>query len=88
MLIASKYEEIFAPQVDDFVYITDGTYSSHEVLHMESVVLNALRFSLTAVTPHTFLRRLTSLMSFPDQVPQPPCTFEQMTETASFLLHQ
>jgi len=31
MLIASKYEEIFAPQVDDFVYITDNTYSSTEV---------------------------------------------------------
>lgn len=32
MLIASKYEEIFAPQVDDFVYITDNTYSSTEVM--------------------------------------------------------
>ncbi|KAJ1481014.1 cyclin-like protein [Baffinella frigidus] len=68
MLLASKYEEIFAPQVEDFVYITDGTYSAHEVLHMESVVLNALRFSLTAVTPHTFLRRLTSLMCLPDEL--------------------
>ena len=28
MLIASKYEEIFAPQVEDFVYITDSTYSA------------------------------------------------------------
>jgi cyclin-A len=31
MLIASKYEEIFAPQVEDFVYITDNTYTAEEV---------------------------------------------------------
>ncbi len=35
MLIASKYEEIFAPRVEDFVYITDSTYSETEVLQME-----------------------------------------------------
>mmetsp|Transcript_30069 Transcript_30069/g.58751 ORF Transcript_30069/g.58751 Transcript_30069/m.58751 type:complete len:454 (+) Transcript_30069:127-1488(+) len=68
MLIASKYEEIFAPQVDDFVYITDNTYSSTELLHMETVILNALRFNLTAVTPHTFLRRITSLLAVTEQV--------------------
>lgn len=27
MLIASKYEEIYAPEVQDFVYITDKAYS-------------------------------------------------------------
>jgi cyclin A len=68
MLIASKYEEIFAPQVEDFVYITDSTYTSAEVLHMEVTVLNALRFNLTAVTPHCFLKRLTSVLGFNDQV--------------------
>jgi len=26
MLIASKYEEIYAPEVRDFVYITDKAY--------------------------------------------------------------
>ncbi|CAI5463879.1 unnamed protein product [Closterium sp. Yama58-4] len=30
MLIASKYEEIYAPQVDEFCYITDNTYRRHE----------------------------------------------------------
>ena len=67
MLIASKYEEIFAPQVEDFVYITDSTYSASEVLHMEVTVLNALRFNLTAVTPMCFLTRLASLLGFDEQ---------------------
>lgn len=32
MLVASKYEEIYAPQVDEFCYITDNTYSREQVL--------------------------------------------------------
>ena len=71
MLIASKYEEIFAPQVEDFVYITDSTYSATEVLQMEVTVLNALRFNLTAVTPHCFIKRLTTVMGLDEQVPPP-----------------
>jgi cyclin A len=31
MLIAAKYEEIFPPTVDDFVYISDNTYCKAEV---------------------------------------------------------
>jgi len=57
MLIASKYEEIYAPQVDEFCYITDNTYSREHVLSMERMVLNALDFELTHPTSKTFLRR-------------------------------
>lgn len=35
MLIASKYEEIYAPEVRDFVYITDRAYTKEEILKME-----------------------------------------------------
>lgn len=27
MLIASKYEDIYAPEISDFVYITDKAYT-------------------------------------------------------------
>jgi cyclin A len=57
MLIASKYEEIYAPQVDEFCYITDNTYSRDDVLAMERTVLDALEFELTQPTIKTFLRR-------------------------------
>eukprot|EP00961_Rhodomonas_salina_P226213 3058300-Rhodomonas_salina.2 len=42
-----------------------------QVLTMESVVLNALRFNLTAVTPYTFVRRIATLLSLrsPDPIP-------------------
>lgn len=35
MLIACKYEEIYAPEVKDFVYVTDKAYTREEVLRME-----------------------------------------------------
>ncbi|KAL0316960.1 UNVERIFIED_CONTAM: Cyclin-A1-1 [Sesamum calycinum] len=57
MMIASKYEEICAPQVEEFCYITDNTYFKDEVLQMESAVLNYLKFEMTAPTPKCFLRR-------------------------------
>ncbi|MCO5601599.1 hypothetical protein L7F22_055722 [Adiantum nelumboides] len=57
MLVAAKYEEICAPQVEEFCYITDNTYCKEEVLDMERQVLNQLHFELTGPTTKTFLRR-------------------------------
>ncbi|KAK3163204.1 hypothetical protein QOZ80_1AG0000590 [Eleusine coracana subsp. coracana] len=57
MLIAAKYEEICAPQVEEFCYITDNTYFRDEVLEMEASVLNYLKFEMTAPTAKCFLRR-------------------------------
>lgn len=57
MLVASKYEEIWAPEVKDFVYISDEAYSREQILEMEKIMLNTLRFNLTIPTPFTFLSR-------------------------------
>ncbi|CAI5466731.1 unnamed protein product [Closterium sp. Yama58-4] len=57
MLIASKYEEIWAPEVRDFVYISDNAYSRAEVIALEKDMLNALRFQLTVPTPYVFASR-------------------------------
>ncbi|XVF47927.1 hypothetical protein PTKIN_Ptkin03bG0149000 [Pterospermum kingtungense] len=57
MLIASKYEEICAPRVEEFCFITDNTYTRGEVLKMESNVLNFLCFQLSVPTTKTFLWR-------------------------------
>ncbi|KAG8097584.1 hypothetical protein GUJ93_ZPchr0013g37555 [Zizania palustris] len=56
MLIASKYEEISPPNVEDFCYITDNTYMKKEVVNMESDILNVLKFELGNPTTKTFLR--------------------------------
>jgi len=57
MLIASKYEEIYAPEVRDFVYITDRAYTREEILQMESDMLNTLQFQCTVPTVHYFMHR-------------------------------
>lgn len=57
MLLASKYEEMYAPEVRDFVYITDETYSSEEILKMERMMLKELDYSFGNPLCLHFLRR-------------------------------
>ncbi|KAJ0250192.1 Cyclin [Hirschfeldia incana] len=57
MFIASKYEEIFAPGIAEFCFITDSTYTKDQVLEMESQVLKHFSFQIYAPTSKTFLRR-------------------------------
>ncbi|KAK6939659.1 Cyclin, C-terminal domain [Dillenia turbinata] len=59
MLIASKYEEISPPHVEDFCYITDNTYTKDEVVKMEADILKSLKFEVGNPTIKTFLRRFT-----------------------------
>ena len=57
MLLASKYEEIFAPEVRDFVYITDKAYTREQILEMEAWMLRVLEFRVSVPTPFVFLNR-------------------------------
>ena len=67
MLVAAKYEEIFPPTIEDFVYISDNTYARADVLDMESQLLRALNFAVTVVTPFQFLGYLCDAA-----IPLPP----------------
>ncbi|PKA47285.1 Cyclin-A1-1 [Apostasia shenzhenica] len=69
MLIAAKYEEICAPQVEEFCYITDNTYFKDEVLQMEANVLKFLKFEMTSPTAKCFLRRFVRVAQCSDEVP-------------------
>ncbi|CAN1250024.1 CYCB1-4, partial [Linum perenne] len=57
MLIACKYEEIWAPQVNDFVCISDKAYTGEQILLMEKSILQRLEWYLTVPTPYVFLVR-------------------------------
>lgn len=50
-----KYEEIYPPEVEEFVYITDDTYTKRQLLRMEQMILKVLAFDLTAPTINQFL---------------------------------
>ncbi|XP_060765611.1 cyclin-A1 [Neoarius graeffei] len=55
ILLAAKYEEIYPPEVDEFVYITDDSYTKKQLLRMEHLMLKVLSFDMAAPTSHQFL---------------------------------
>lgn len=55
MFLASKYEEIYPPDISEFVYITDDTYNKRQVIRMEHLILKVLGFDLSVPTPLTFI---------------------------------
>jgi len=57
MLIAAKFEEIYPPEVRDFVYITDNAYTKDEILTMEVTMLTMLKFVLCYPTVAHFFER-------------------------------
>jgi len=68
MFIASKYEEIYPPDVGEFVYITDDTYNKRQVLRMEHLVLKVLGFDLSGPTANVFLSQMCQWSKSPEKV--------------------
>ncbi|KNC47791.1 G2/mitotic-specific cyclin-A [Thecamonas trahens ATCC 50062] len=69
MLVASKFEEIYPPLVKDFVFITDNTYSRAQVIQMETIILQTLKFELVVSTPLPFLVRYARAVDdLPDEI--------------------
>lgn len=54
LLLASKYEEMFSPNIEDFVYITDNAYTSSQIREMETLILKELKFELGRPLPLHF----------------------------------
>ncbi|XP_075064180.1 G2/mitotic-specific cyclin-B2-like [Mixophyes fleayi] len=63
LLVASKYEEMYTPEVGDFVYITDNAYSASQIREMEMIILRELNFDLGRPLPLHFLRRASKSCS-------------------------
>lgn len=63
MFIAAKYEEILAPSVDEFVYMTENGYTKEDILKGERIVLQVrlVSSSLTSIRAHTYIWFLQTL---------------------------
>uniref|UniRef100_A0A6U7XGX0 Uncharacterized protein n=1 Tax=Eutreptiella gymnastica TaxID=73025 RepID=A0A6U7XGX0_9EUGL len=62
MLLAAKYEEIYPPEVKDFIYIAANTYTRDDILRMERLMFATLEFNLTVPTVYVFLQRGLQVM--------------------------
>ena len=60
MFIAAKYEEILAPSVDEFVFMTEGGYSKEEILKGERIMLQTLEFKISQYcSPYSWMRKIS-----------------------------
>lgn len=60
MFIAAKYEEILAPSVDEFVFMTEKGYSREEILKGERIVLQTLDFNVSHYcSPYSWMRKIS-----------------------------
>ncbi|KAM0518613.1 hypothetical protein ACHAPE_004377 [Trichoderma viride] len=59
ILVASKYEEINCPSLEEIVYMVDGGYTGDDILKAERFMLSMLGFELGWPGPMSFLRRVS-----------------------------
>lgn len=86
MLLASKYEEIYPPEIRDLVFITDRAYNKEQILEMESTMANALEFRLTVPTIYCFLLRYLKAAHADKKIVQLSCyVAERMLQEVTML---
>lgn len=59
ILIASKYEEIYPPDVGDLIHLTQNAYSRSDIFKIEINILETLNFNLGKPIAPLFLRRFS-----------------------------
>lgn len=68
LFIASKYEEIYPPDLKDFVKCCDNTYTAEQILEVESHIILVLNFNLVFTSSYQFFelfsqkRKLTFIL--------------------------
>ena len=67
LLIASKYEEIYTPEISSFVYITDNAYNQEQILNMKIRILDILDYDLTYPTQYRYLELIGVNLNFEEK---------------------
>ena len=68
LLIASKYEEIFPPKINDFIFICDNAYNKNEILNMEKLILNSIDFNINFPTIFNFFEIYNQFFIFDKKI--------------------
>ena len=61
LLISTKYEEIYPPEVSELIEVSDHKFRKKEILKMETELLGVLGFDFTVPTPYRFLQRFAKV---------------------------
>lgn len=64
LLISCKSQEIYYPQLNEFIDITDGAYVKNELIEMEKRVLKVLNFNIVAPTANDFYNIIAKAFCF------------------------
>ncbi len=64
LLISCKSQEIYYPQLKEFIDITDGAYIKNELIEMENHVLKILNFNIVSPTSNDFFNIISKAFNF------------------------
>ena len=67
LFIACKYEEIYWPEIKDFIYMTDNAYDRNQMINMENDILKALEFNIVIPSSFRFLEIYKQFLKFDDK---------------------
>ena len=63
LLVASKYEEIYPPELNTLIKLTDNAYNKQDALLMENLILKILNFNITVISSFNFLQIYSSFFN-------------------------
>lgn len=95
MLIASKIEEIYPPDCNEWSYLSGNYYTVEQVVRMEQLMLKVLQFDVQPPTMFTFLENLCAehniddttkhlaMVHFPNKISNIHCNKLALTSIAN-----
>jgi len=87
LLIASKYEEIYPPELHDLEHICANAYSKEDILKREEIILKTLDYKVTIPSAHAFLVRYLKAAHADRKIVQFSCYILDGTLQSYDLLH-
>jgi len=67
LFLAAKYEEIRPPTVHEFAELTDGACTPEEIIENEVIILSAINWEITPITPNSWLNIYMQILVNLDQ---------------------
>ena len=64
LLISCKSQEMYYPQLNELIDITDGAYKKEELIEMETIILKVLKFNIISPTSNDFYNIIAKAFNF------------------------